>query len=108
MITKTFQQGRSEQEAESYSLPYVEALSDARTKLEVFFSIQIWRQQTNSTILADYQTHGPALWSRFNAGYEDQVWYFRGCVKALQGGPESLVRELDLAVQQLEGLAGCL
>jgi len=27
-------------------------------------------------ILADYRTHGPALWSRFSAGYEDQVWYF--------------------------------
>jgi hypothetical protein len=35
-------------------------------------------------ILADYRTHGPALWSRFNAGYEDQVWYFRGCASALK------------------------
>lgn len=59
-------------------------------------------------ILADYRTHGPALWSRFSAGYEDQVWYFRGCVSALKGGPESLVRELDLAVQQLKSLTGSL
>ncbi|MDF0644291.1 MAG: HD domain-containing protein [Nitrospira sp.] len=55
-------------------------------------------------ILTDYRMLGPALWSRFNAGYEDQVWYFRGCAKALQGGPASLVKELETAVQQLEQL----
>lgn len=55
-------------------------------------------------ILADYRMLGPALWSRFNAGYEDQVWYFRGCATALQGGPVSLVKELESAVQQLERL----
>jgi hypothetical protein len=31
--------GRSERRAEAYSSPYVEALSDARTKLVAFFSI---------------------------------------------------------------------
>jgi hypothetical protein len=39
MLKKAFQQGRSEREAEAYFFPYVEALSDARTKLEVFFNI---------------------------------------------------------------------
>ncbi len=33
------QRGRSEQRGESYSVPYVEPLSDARTKLADFFSI---------------------------------------------------------------------
>jgi len=33
------QQGRSERRGESYSAAYVEPLSDARTKLVVFFSI---------------------------------------------------------------------
>jgi len=33
------QLGRSERRGESYSLPYVEPLSDARTKLADFFSI---------------------------------------------------------------------
>ncbi len=36
------QQGRSEREAEAYSLPYVEALSDARTTLGVVFNILEW------------------------------------------------------------------
>jgi hypothetical protein len=31
--------GRSEREAEAYFFAYVEALSDARTKLEAFFNI---------------------------------------------------------------------
>ena len=33
------QQGRSERRGESYSVPYVEPLSDARTPLADFFSI---------------------------------------------------------------------
>jgi len=33
------QRGRSERRGESYSVPYVEPLSDARTKLADFFSI---------------------------------------------------------------------
>jgi len=32
------QRGRSERRGESYSVPYVELLSDARTKLVDFFS----------------------------------------------------------------------
>jgi hypothetical protein len=38
MFKKAFQQGRSERRGESYSVPYVEPLSDARTKLEDFFN----------------------------------------------------------------------
>ena len=33
------QQGRSERDAEAYFFQYVEALSDARTKLADFFSV---------------------------------------------------------------------
>ena len=39
MVKKTVQPGRSEQRAEAYSLSYVEALSDARTTLAVFFTV---------------------------------------------------------------------
>ena len=39
MVKKAGQRGRSERNAEAYSLGYVEALSDARTKLEAFFNI---------------------------------------------------------------------
>jgi hypothetical protein len=39
MVKKAVQQGRSEQRGEAYSVPYVEPLSDARTKLADFFNI---------------------------------------------------------------------
>jgi hypothetical protein len=38
LFKKTFQQSRSERKPEAYSVGYVEGLSDARTKLEVFFN----------------------------------------------------------------------
>ena len=37
MFKKTVQRGRSEQRGESYSAPYVEPLSDARTMLAALF-----------------------------------------------------------------------
>ncbi|MEW6248255.1 MAG: hypothetical protein AB1555_16310 [Nitrospirota bacterium] len=39
MFKKAVQRGRSERRGEAYSLPYVEPLSDARTKLADFFNI---------------------------------------------------------------------
>jgi len=39
MFKKAVQRGRSERKAEAYFFPYVEALSDARTKLAAFFNI---------------------------------------------------------------------
>jgi hypothetical protein len=39
MRKKAVRQGRSEQRGESYSVPYVEPLSDARTPLADFFRI---------------------------------------------------------------------
>jgi hypothetical protein len=39
MLKMAVRQGRSERRGESYSVPYVEPLSDARTTLAGFFSI---------------------------------------------------------------------
>lgn len=38
LFKKTFQRGRSERRGEAYPVPYVEPLSDVRTKLEGFFN----------------------------------------------------------------------
>jgi len=38
LFRKAVQQGRSERKSESYSVPYVEPLSDARTMLAGFFN----------------------------------------------------------------------
>lgn len=43
MFKKNVQRGRSKRWAEAYSLPYVEALSEARTKLADFFNILLER-----------------------------------------------------------------
>jgi hypothetical protein len=54
MRKKAVQQGRSEQSGESYSVPYVEPLSEARTPLADFFRILLepelrrWRSFTPS------------------------------------------------------------
>jgi hypothetical protein len=41
MLKKAVQRGRSERRGEAYPARYVESLSDARTKLEGFFSIRL-------------------------------------------------------------------
>lgn len=55
-------------------------------------------------IIADHRNLGDSIWARFNAGKADQQWFYRGCVTALEGGPQALIRELDAVVQQLERL----
>ncbi len=52
MLKKAVQRGRNERRPEAYPLGYVEDLSDARTKLAVFFSILLggnrWKLRTMS------------------------------------------------------------
>jgi hypothetical protein len=43
MVKKAVHQGGSERRGEAYSVPYVEPLSDARTKLAGFFNILLRR-----------------------------------------------------------------
>lgn len=53
-------------------------------------------------IIADYRNLGDSIWARFNAAKADQQWFYRGCVNALEGEPQALIRELEAVVQQLE------
>jgi len=56
------------------------------------------------SILADYRQIGDKLWSRFNAGKEDQLWFYRSLVTALRAAGEDglLIEELEYVVTQLE------
>ncbi len=58
-------------------------------------------------VLADYRQLGDKLWSRFNAGKNEQLWYYRSLVTAFQqagmAGPMS--SELERLVGELERLA---
>jgi hypothetical protein len=41
---------------------------------------------------------------RFNAGREDQLWYYRSLVEAFRGHPSRLVDELDRTVAGIEAI----
>jgi (p)ppGpp synthase/HD superfamily hydrolase len=57
-------------------------------------------------ILADYRTHGEQLWSRFNSGRDDQLWYHRSLVEIFQQRRVPLAEELGRVVGELQRLAG--
>jgi (p)ppGpp synthase/HD superfamily hydrolase len=62
-------------------------------------------------ILADFRELGHGLWSRFNAGPEETLWYYRALVEELRKAPpgpqgKRLVEELDRVVGELESLVG--
>jgi GTP pyrophosphokinase len=62
-------------------------------------------------ILRDLRDEGEAIWTRFNAGRNGQVWYYRALVAAFRSNPEHprpLVDELDRTVTEIEQLAGRL
>ena len=54
-------------------------------------------------ILADYHRVGEALWSRFNAGKADQLWYYQSALAAYKeaGVRGRLLDELEQLVGQL-------
>jgi len=58
------------------------------------------------SILSDYRQIGEALWSRFNAGKEDQLWYHRSLVTAFRaaGAEGILIEELEHVVTELESM----
>ena len=58
-------------------------------------------------ILADYRLHREGLWRRFNAGREQQLWYYRALVDAFSeaGAKGYLFDELERTVAEIERLA---
>jgi GTP pyrophosphokinase len=56
------------------------------------------------SILVDHRQIGDGLWSRFNAGKEDQLWFYRSLVSAFReaGAVGFLIEELEDVVTQLE------
>lgn len=55
------------------------------------------------SILSDYREIGESIWVRFNGGREGTLWYYRALVQEFKRSkPNRLMRELELAVQELE------
>jgi (p)ppGpp synthase/HD superfamily hydrolase len=54
------------------------------------------------SMVREYQLAGEGLWERFNAGYEDQKWYYDGLVRALQDLKEyPMFQELQAVVERI-------
>jgi hypothetical protein len=53
--------------------------------------------------LADHLRLGDEVWDRFNAGKEDQLWFYRSCIEAfdLSGYSGPMVEELRSIVSKL-------
>ena len=59
------------------------------------------------SILSDYRAVGESIWSRFNGGRDGTLWYYRTLRDVfLQHKPNRITRDLELAVNELELLAG--
>lgn len=59
------------------------------------------------SILSDYRAVGESVWSRFHGGREGTLWYYRTLRDVfLRHKRNRLTRELELAVNELESLAG--
>jgi (p)ppGpp synthase/HD superfamily hydrolase len=55
------------------------------------------------SIVADYREFGESIWARFNGGRDGTLWYYRALLGEFLGRkPDRLVRELELAVRELE------
>jgi (p)ppGpp synthase/HD superfamily hydrolase len=58
------------------------------------------------SILSDYREYGESIWARFNGGREGTLWYYRSLLEEfLRRKPNRLIRELELAVRELEASA---
>ena len=57
-------------------------------------------------IVADYRVLGEDLWSRFSAGRQDQLWYYRSLIETIgaAGPPGRLLGQLEAQVTELEAL----
>lgn len=59
------------------------------------------------SILSDYRAIGESVWSRFSGGREGTLWYYRTLLDEFsQDQPNRITRDLGLAVNELESLAG--
>jgi len=60
------------------------------------------------SVLADYRQIGEPLWKRFNAGKQDQLWFFRRLIEVFRtaGAEGFLILEFKRTVSDLEREAG--
>jgi (p)ppGpp synthase/HD superfamily hydrolase len=57
------------------------------------------------SILSDHREVGEAVWERFKGGREGTLWYYRALLEEFLRKPNRLIRELELAIRELEATA---
>jgi (p)ppGpp synthase/HD superfamily hydrolase len=58
------------------------------------------------SILSDYRDVGESVWERFKGGRDGTLWYYRALLQEfLPRKPNRLIRELELAIEELEATA---
>jgi (p)ppGpp synthase/HD superfamily hydrolase len=57
------------------------------------------------SILSDYREVGESVWERFHGGREGTLWYYRALLEEFLRQPGRLIRELEIAVAELEAEA---
>ena len=83
---------------------YLEHLSRASASVQLVSACD--KLHNARSILADLRVHGPLLWTRFTAGREGVLWYYRSLAEAFAAhGRTPLVDELDRTVCAIEALA---
>jgi len=58
-------------------------------------------------VIADYRQDGELIWKRFSGGRDGTLWYYRSLSDEFRRRkPNRMSRELAIAVQELEKMAG--
>ena len=61
------------------------------------------------SILSDYREVGELVWARFTGGREGTLWHYRALLEEfLRHKPSRLIRELELAIRELETTASLI
>jgi (p)ppGpp synthase/HD superfamily hydrolase len=83
---------------------YIRHLKDADAETKLVSAAD--KLNNVRSILSDYRAVGESIWTRFNGGRAGTLWYYRALVREFKcGKPNRLIRELELAVVELEMLA---
>jgi (p)ppGpp synthase/HD superfamily hydrolase len=82
---------------------YLHHLADPTTPTSALLVSAADKLHNARSILTDLQAEGDQIWSRFNAGPEEQLWYYRSLVDILSSRlPGPLTDELASVVGELE------
>lgn len=84
---------------------YIEHLKDAEADTRLVSAAD--KLNNVRSILSDYRQIGEFVWERFNGGRDGTLWYYRALREEfLRDPPNRITRDFDLAVRELELLAG--